>query len=248
MSWIVQIYVLAVLAELTSAHTKPLEKTSEFKSCIQGSPSCCLQYQSSGSALIQTSFSLCLGLGKSSGGGPHPPHQLLSVQHTSQLLTSQTSSGCCHMLVKALHFMSLQVLLQASNSLTNGQGIFFSLQPPCMRGVLRSKFLCASARQLCWLQMPHPLHCPRFPTSIGQPSRVWGRNLWLNTEWPSVSSQHDSRLTGLLAGLFLSGATLNWCVYTASSFNATLMAVSPGMSALHCTVSPGLSCFSAATV
>lgn len=55
--------------------------------------------------------------------------------------------------------------------------------------------------------------------------RAWCRNLWLNTEWPGVSSQHDSRQTGLLAGLFPSGATLSWCVYTAFNFTATSVAV-----------------------
>lgn len=128
-------------------------------------------------------------------------------------------------------------------------GIFFSLQPPCMRDDPRVKLLYTSAWKLCGLQVPHLLRCPHFTmSSMGQPSRVWCRNPWLNTKWPCVSSQHDCRLTCLLAALFLSGATLHWRVYAASSFSATSIAVSPGISALHCTVPLNPFFFSAATV
>lgn len=99
MSLIVQIYVLLMLAELTSAHTKPLENKSKFKSCIQGGASHCSQYQSRGSAFIQTSFSLCLVQREI----PCPPHQFLSVEHKSQ--HPQMHSGCCHILAKALLFI-----------------------------------------------------------------------------------------------------------------------------------------------
>lgn len=105
----------------------------------------------------------------------------------------------------AFYEKSLWILLQAGNSLSNGQGGFFSLQPPWMRGVLKNKLPCPSAWYLGCLQMPHPPHHPHFPnSSMGQPRKcdveIFG---WTPSD--PVSSQHDSRLTGLLAGLFLSG-------------------------------------------
>lgn len=57
---------------------------------------------------------------------PHLPDVLWMLSHASKS--------------SAFYGKSLWVLLQAGNTLSNGQGDFFSLHPPCMRGVLKISF------------------------------------------------------------------------------------------------------------
>lgn len=128
--WIVQIYVLAVLAKLASVCKKPLEKRNKFKSYIQGGPSCCSQYQTSNSTLIQTSFSLWSRQRGGYRGDLHsPPAPLCEAYVSTPQLLDMMWIITHASKPSAFYKMSLWILLQVNNFLSDGQRIFFIMQP-----------------------------------------------------------------------------------------------------------------------
>lgn len=153
----------------------------------------------------------------------------VSAPHLSDVLwmLSHTAKS------SAFYEKSLWLSLQAGNSLSNGQGGFFSLQPPCMRHVLKNKFPCPSAYSSagckCHILLIILIFLiPPWDSQAKCDVEIFGWTLSDPVCPPSMTLDSWVSWQGSFSLVVM-------CLHCPSS-SATSKAVSPGMSALLCTI------------